>query len=330
VRNPWLEDRDNEDFHPCLQPIARSLSELLAGVSLSVREPLERVGGIDVLHRAVERVTLDASRKYQLSDLVTRVVYQRATVAVDYMTAFPALMASSSRFGVQALARIAAESIALLDWHCEPVLSTEERLLRALRDAHSTWVKMSGRSEQDLSRSERSVSQRTQAEAEHTRLKQRVDESSAEIARAEQVVAQTHSMANAKACRKIPNATRAVDSQIERIAREHLGQNDLGPLPMYEMLSASVHSESLIMDKMWHRADVGAADARGRRSIGVEQLLMPLGCALMMMSDTFWRMGHYWKRSYPIESANECMELIDACTRDHWNEPAHVERTSAF
>ena len=324
VRKVACKRCDGSHIHPCIREASKSLGDVLAEVAFDEWAPLDEVGGLEVVRNALKHVTSKPAREDQLFRLVFDIIYMRANISVDYMKALPMLLVSDSMYATIPLARVAMEAVALLDWHCEPGLSIEERLLRIIHDANSTWIKVAGRSGGNLKIPNLSHGQVVAMGADNERAELLLSTASAEIERIGNVVKSRYGRGKFRRSSSMPKPGPAVDAAAERMIQTYAADLPSGLGSLYTILSDSVHADPLIMSTMLRQTNFDETTRNSIDIITVGHLLAPVGGALAMMHQTFSRMETYWKLRFPYEEANECAWLIAEHTRKHWNEPVYL------
>lgn len=300
------------------------MSGVLAKTSFDTWAPLDEVGGLDAIRDVINLVTPDTARQDQLFRLVFDVIYLRANISVDYARALPALVVSGSMCGALPMARVTMESIAVLDWHSDPGLSTEERILRIFRDAHETWKKVAGRTEKLLTSEAARDAPKELPEYYRRRMKSLIDASSSEIAAVGQIVKASHGKTKFRSSNRFPDAPVIVNEAIERMLRDYAEFDKPLPTSVYHDLSDSVHGDPLIMQTMLRQANFDDVTRSSIDIITVDRLLVPIWTALAMMCDTFRRMNSFWQLNFPFEAANECCWLMAENTGRHGNETIYL------
>lgn len=324
LRKAACERCDRPHIHPCIREASKSLADVLARIAFDEWVPLDEVGGLEVVRNALKHVTSQPAREDQLFRLVFDIIYMRANISLDYMKALPMLLVSDSMYATIPLSRVAMEAIALLDWHCEPGLSIEERLLRIFHDANTTWIKVAGRSRGNLKIPNLSADQVAAIGADNDRAELLLSTASAEIEKIGNVVKSKYGKGKFKQSSNMPKLGPAVDAAVERMGQAFAADLPSGPGSIYNILSESVHADPLMMSTMLRQTNFDETTRNSIDIITVGHLLVPVGGALAVMYHTFSRMETYWKLRFPYKEANECAWLLAEHTRKHWNEPVDL------
>ena len=299
--------RSIRHIHACIEEVSRELTAVLGRVSLDHWEPKRKEQGQAELRSAISYATDSPERRQMLFEQVLEAVYMRANLALDYMKSLPPLLVSDSLLAVRPMARVTLEAAVRLDWHCEPDLSAEERVLRAFAELNKTFVKIEGRW-QGI-RTPHGESDERREHTEFMTQQSALYRSTAveEMNRMSEVVTRNHGSSRCNESKKFKDSTRAVD--------EALAQTVQGPAgaSWYSILSDSVHADSNVLALRLSQQDDSRKTLQFSHTPTVADHLMPVASALALMFQTLLRMGGYWRIEFPADDFNSICGLL------HWH-----------
>ena len=298
-------------LHVCAEEVSMELAKVLRLVSLDLWEPRKREAGEAELRQAISYATDSLDRRQLLYENVLELVYTRANLALDYMKSLPLLLESDSMLAVRPMARATLEALARLDWHCEPDLSPEQRVLRAFVDFRKTFKKIDGRW-QGLQARDDGADERREARfpmsKQHELLRSDIDE---EIRRMAEIVAQNHGNRRRDESNKFKGPTLAVNEVLERA----LG----GPTAVssYSILSDSAHADACALALRLIRRCDSHRTYQLSHTPTLADHLMPVVDVVLLMFNTLLRMRVYWRIDAPYDDIASICGLLNRHITEH-------------
>lgn len=287
------------------------LTEVLGRVSLDLWEPRAREESEAELRQAISYATDSPDRQQVLFENVLETVYTSANVALDYMKSLPLLLVSDSILAVRPMARATLEAFARLDWHCEPDLSPEERVLRALVEFRKTFDKIDGRwkglqapdDEPDKRREARDLMTKQSA-----LLRSNTGE---EISHIADLVMRNHGKRRRDESKKFKTPTIAVNEALERV----LG----GPTAVYSysVLSDSAHADTYALALRLIRRCDSRRTYQFSHTPALAEHLKPVVDVVLLMFNTLLRMRVYWRIDAPYDDINSICGLLNRHITEH-------------
>lgn len=311
-RKPPLRVHSSGRLHVLVEEVSKELTEVLSRVSLDHWEPEEKEACEAELRQAISCATDSPERQQVLFEKnVLGTVYTRANVALDYMKALPLLLVADSLLAVRPMARATLEAFARLDWHCEPDISPEERILRAFTDFRQTFEKISGR-RQGLQTPDGDTDELRDARSLMSQqpplLKSMVDE---EIRRMAEIVSQRHGTKRCNESKKFVGPTKAVDDALERAL------NGPAAVSWYQIFSDSAHADAIALAlRLIHRHG-SRRTYQYSHTPKVADHLMPLAPVILLMFNTLLRMSVYWRIDAPYDDINSICGLLNRHVIEH-------------
>lgn len=246
-----------------------------------------------------------------LFENVLETVYTSANVALDYMKSLPLLLVSDSILAVRPMARATLEAFARLDWHCEPDLSPEERVLRAFVEFRKTFDKIDGRW-QGLQASDDEPDKHREARNLMTKqsalLRSKTDE---EIRRIAELVMQNHGKRRRDESKRFKGPTMAVNEVLERV---HGGPTAVAT---YSVLSDSAHADACALAlRLIHRCD-SRRTYQFSHTPTLADHLMPIVDVVLLMFNTLLRMRAYWRIDVPYNDIDSICGLLNRNITEH-------------
>lgn len=303
-RDPPPQTHSSGGIHTGVLEVSSELTAALDRVSLDHWEPKHRDQGEAELRHAISLASDSPARRQMLFEMVLETVYMRANIALDYMKSLPLLLTSDSLLAVRPMARVALEALARLDWHCEPDISPEERVLRVFTDLNKTFGKVEGRWLGNRTLHDESEERRANVTFIGQQSELLRSTANEEIRRMGEVVERNHGTRRRNESKKFKDPTLAVDDALAQTVQGPAGAS------WYSILSDSVHADSNVLALRLMQRDESRGTLPFSHTPTLADHLMPVASAVTLMFQTLLRMDSYWRVSFPHDDINSICGLL--------------------